>query len=46
MTKLLLILSLFFIISCGGGGGNVQPPNPQTENITFKSVPDNIGIFN
>tara|TARA_B100000965_G_scaffold347700_1_gene319915 strand:- start:90 stop:230 length:141 start_codon:yes stop_codon:yes gene_type:complete len=45
MIKLLLILSLFFIISCGGGGGNAQQPNTQPETITFKTVPDNIGIF-
>jgi len=44
--KLFFIFFTIFIISCGSGGGNDQQPNPQTENITFKSVPDNIGIFN
>jgi hypothetical protein len=44
--KLFFIFLTIFIISCGSGGGNAQKPNTQPENITFKSVPDNIGIFN
>ena len=48
--KSLLFLSLFFVISCGGGGSavasNSQQQNTQPATITFKTVPDNIGIFN
>lgn len=48
--KFLLFLSLFFVISCGGGGSavasNSQQQNTQPATITFKTVPDNIGIFN
>ena len=50
MTKSLLTFSLFFMISCGGGGSavasNSQQQNTQPTTITFKTVPDNIGIFN
>lgn len=42
--KLFFIFFTIFIISCGSGGGNTQQPQPET--ITFKTVPDNIGIFN
>ena len=43
--KYLILTVTFLLISCGGGG-NAQQPNTQPETITFKSVPDNIGIFN
>jgi hypothetical protein len=47
--KFLLFLSLFFLVSCGGGGSavasNSQPQNTQPETVTFKTVPDNLSIF-
>ena len=44
MIKILTIIFKIFII--WRGGGNAQQPNTQPETITFKSVPDNIRIFN
>ena len=52
MAKSFLIFSLsIWIISCGGGSSStISPTTTPTENqpttITFKSVPENIGIFN
>ena len=47
--KFLLFLSLFFVISCGGGGSAVasisQPQSTQPATVTFKTVPDNLSIF-
>lgn len=47
--KFLLFLSLFFLVSCGGGGSvvasNSQQQNTEPTTITFKTVPDNLSIF-
>jgi hypothetical protein len=44
MLKIIFLSFLVFLVSCGGGGSSVAL-NSQPETITFKTVPDNIGIF-
>lgn len=50
MLKIISCFFFVFLISCGGGGSavalNSQQQNTQPTTITFKTVPDNIGIFN
>tara|TARA_B100001057_G_scaffold296024_1_gene296149 strand:- start:1943 stop:2110 length:168 start_codon:yes stop_codon:yes gene_type:complete len=55
VNKFFLLFLSIWIISCGGGGSstssnsqqqNIQQQDTQPATITFKTVPDNIGIFN
>lgn len=52
MKNLIFLAVLTAIVSCGGGGNNSsvasnnsQQQNSQPASITYKTVPENIGIF-
>lgn len=52
MIKIISFALLFILFSCGGGGGtssvaSSQSPQVSTQpaTVTFKTVPDNLSIF-
>ena len=44
MRFFLLVTISFLVLSCGGGS-SVSTSPPESEQITFKNIPDSISIF-
>ena len=47
MKKITYLTIILFFLSCGGGYSSSDSPNQssQSEDITFKNIPQNISIF-